>query len=215
MRLIMKTIISLFFVFSLLSFAPAFCAEIVPTSYVFDITPPVWGFPDDTGFQLIDGLYGDDHIIGSPANYPWVGWHYDNEGTRLVTIDFTFAEKSSFNRIEVGAYKQYNSIVPLPSVDIFVSSDGSLWGSPIASYAPSSDLPNEMRYTLTLDKLDISTQYARVSLSHEMTGYWIISDEIDFFGEISGLSIPLPSALMLFGSGLFLLIGFKKFSKIN
>lgn len=171
-----------------------FSLEIVPQKYDVDRRPDSmsYDYSDQTGRQLIDGMYGGTQVgynLGSGQAYEWVGWNVEDP---VVNVDFTFDSVYTFNKVDLSSIQQggLNNIV-MPSFSLFSSLDGSpgSW-SLIDSVLVPESLANDGRQTLSLDGLSVESQFLRVAITHSLNGPWSFSDEIDFFGTPTTTAVP-------------------------
>jgi hypothetical protein len=74
--------------------------QITPTSYTFipGAKQGTYSYADETGVQLIDGLYGPARLVDQASSDPYVGWLAEH-----VTINFQFAELTTFNEVTVSS----------------------------------------------------------------------------------------------------------------
>ena len=184
-------------------------AELVPLSYTFDRGADcgTWCYPDSTGRELIDGVYGRQGWgadLGNGNAAEWVGWVGDSP----VNIDFDFCRPVDVDSVSVGTTQDNLGDVVIPSVSVYWSNDRIEWNFMQGLLMPES-ASNDRDYMstaaphvfLTLDGLGISAaRYVRVSLIHSLDGPWTFADEVDF----NGAPVPEPgtSAPMLGGLGL-------------
>ncbi len=207
-----KLVIALATGFSILGtafIAQAALMEITPVSYSFDRATDVgsYDYVDSGGIQLTDGQYGVAPWwadLGNGPAYEWVGWVWDSP----VNIDFNLGSLVEINQINIGTVQDVPDDVVLPSVNLYSSNNGSTWNLFHNYFVPESDLNNEKYYTYNFTDLSITGQYFRVSLYNSYDGPWTFTDEIDFYHD-STASVPEPATMLLFGSGIVSLIGFR------
>jgi len=194
----------------LLGFAAnaARASEILPVGYVFDKATDVGSYPyhDETGFQLIDGQYGIapwSADLGNGNAYEWVGWTQDTP----INIDFDFGSSVGIGSIHVGSVQDHPGDVVLPSINLYSSSDGSLWDLKASIFVPESSANDNAYRTFEFDNLGLNARFVRVSLIHSLDGPWTFVDEVDFY---QGAAVPVPGAVWLLGTGLLGLLGLRR-----
>jgi hypothetical protein len=170
--------------------------QITPTSYTFipGARAGSYSYADETGVQLIDGLYGTAYLLEQSYADPYVGWMAEH-----VTINFQFAELTTFNQVTVSALQKWLGNIVLPDVYLNTSVDGVTW-TPVASLiTPESWLNDYAKKLLTLSGLDVTTKYLQVELKRNDKGPWIFTDEILFAGivldtQLTASSTAVPDA---------------------
>ncbi len=163
---------------------------LVPSSYT--ATPGegiaqggAYNYFDETGSQLIDGIYGANNrhanLRKGPA-YEWVGWRVANP-----IITFYFPEPVTidqvginFNRTKCAALIHFPSTVNIGGTDFTVADNAILVG--------------------THGMVDFSGSWTGTTLTVTLTDNdpkrWIFVDEITFDG-VASFAVPEPSALVL------------------
>src|SRR5688500_630238 len=88
----------------LCGFLSAEAVQITPTSYTFipGARAGSYSYADETGVQLIDGQYGTAYLLDQSYADPYVGWMAEH-----VTINFQFAQLSTFNQVTVSALQKW------------------------------------------------------------------------------------------------------------
>ncbi|MEG3767181.1 PEP-CTERM sorting domain-containing protein [Alteromonas sp. 14N.309.X.WAT.G.H12] len=179
--------------------------EINPLSYsVLQATDcGSYCYHDETGSQLIDGLYGT-HIwqadLGNGNAYEWLGWTDDS-----VYIVFDFGALTMVNEIIVGTVQDRLNDVVFPSISVGTSVDGVTWGTPFHSlYVPENTANNLVHGDLTLSALNQTARYFVLNLEFSLDGPWTFTDEVDFYQNVS-VSVPAPNSFVLLTLGLAIL----------
>ena len=152
-------------------------APIIPTSYNYNVSP--WGYWDDTGTQLTDGLYNNvipGANLATPDAYNWVGWDGNSP-----SITFNFNQVVTINTLALSSVKWTNAAVYLPTQvtigsDVFSVNDGD--------------------YT-NLDKalLSFNGSWTGTALTVQLErgGQWTFLDEVSFDGVIGAGTNNPPS----------------------
>lgn len=141
-------------------------SPIVPTSYSYNQGP--WGYWDDTGSQLTDGLYNDlipGVNLATPNAYNWVGF---SGGTPSVT--FNFGSSVTIDQVSLSMAHWTPAAVYLPSQVLLNST---------AFAVNSGNYPN-MNHAL----LEFSGSWIGSTLTLTITpgypGVWTFLDEVTF-----------------------------------
>lgn len=168
--------------------------EIVPLSYTFDQGTDVGSYPyhDDTGRQLIDGVYGYNVTdwAGRGNAYEWLGW----VSSPTVNIDFDFGGPTAIQEIRLGTTQDSLTDVVVPSIYIYTSNNLSTWTLAGSQVIPESNAYNLTYQTITLSNLSIASRYIRVSARFSLDGPWTFLDEVDFYQTVP---VPEPTSLWL------------------
>ena len=161
---------------------------IVPVSYTYAASP--WGYWDDTGGQLTDGLYNGlipGVSLATPDAYNWVGW---SGNVPSVTFDF-------------------GATVTIQSLTI----DAALW-TPAGVYLPGQVTINADTFNVTPDGytgfanmdraiLNFGGSWTGSTLTLNFTaapntGAWTFLDEVSFDGHVGGNSVPDSGATLAY-----------------
>ena len=167
-------------------------APLVPTGYT---APPGEGIAqggsynyfDETGTQLIDGIYGANDWsanLGNGNAYEWVGWKIADP---LIT--FQFSGPVTINQVGI----DFNRNEGIPG--IFLPPTVSI-GSTDFTVAPDA-IPDASRGTIFFNG-SWSGATLTIDLADANTERWIFLDEITF----DGVTIPEPSVFLLLTGGL-------------
>lgn len=178
---------------------------VTPSSYTFTPTDKHYQYADSTGRELIDGQFGTAQLIPEPNKEPWVGWGW----TPLVTINFEFDQLTTLESVTVDALQTFVGSIVLPNVSLLTSVDGTTW-TPVANLLTPVSSANDYRKTaLTLDNLDLTTEYLQIQLHRNPTvavNTWIFVDEVTFSAADSGLR-ALDATSVPDATGSFALLG--------
>jgi|SRR5687767_2723405 len=178
----------------LCGFFSAQAVQITPTSYTFvpGARQGSYSYADETGVQLIDGKYGSAYLVDQSYADPYVGWMAEH-----VTINFQFAEVTTFNQVTVSALQKWLGNIVLPDVYLNTSVDGVRWTAVASLITPEIWQNDYAKKLLTLSGLDVTTKYLQVELKRNDKGPWIFTDEILFAGivldtQLTASSIAVP-----------------------
>ncbi len=135
----------------------------MPTSYSFNPTIS-WGYIDDTGSQLTDGVYAPVEPGVSLTTYEWLGWDGSNP-----SITFNFGSEVSIDQVSLSMAHWTNAAVYLPESIVI--------GGTAFTVNPA-DYPNLNHALLTFDiawtgsslTIDLDSSHNR----------WIFIDEVTF-----------------------------------
>jgi hypothetical protein len=164
--------------------------QITPESYSFvpGARQGSYSYADETGRQLIDGLYGSAYLLDQSYADPYVGWM-----TELVTLHFQFEELTTFDSVTVSALQKWLGNIVLPDVHLYTSVDGVNW-SPVGSLITPEDWRNDYaKKMLTLSGLNITTEHLQIELARNDKGPWIFVDEVLFSGTVPEGTIRVAS----------------------
>jgi hypothetical protein len=193
MEFVRKCLISSALVLPVLWSSPAGASPLVPTSYT--ATPGegiaqggTYNYFDDTGRQLIDGIYGTNDWsanLGNGNAYEWVGWRVADP-----VITFQFSGPVTIDQVGIDFNRTEE-----PTALIFLPGTVSIGGTDF-SVAPNA-IPDDSRGTLFFNGSWNGTTLT-IDLVHSNPNTWIFVDEITF----DGVLVPEPSAFMLLTGGL-------------
>ena len=178
---------------ALMACVPAVMAgPITVSSYTIN-TPTESGYPDDTGVQLIDGLFGTIDLISAGAAVPWVGWI----NTDAISMTFNFSSIQSVTSVSIDFLLETVNFSYLPdSVNI----GGQIF--PIDSVAFKNQYGDSGTGFLTFNLSSaINTQSLAVELDKAGSGFHILIDEVTFASNTTA-GTPEPATLGLIGGGL-------------
>jgi hypothetical protein len=188
--------------------------QVDPASYSFvpGSKQGTYSYADEGGTQLTDGIYGPSRLRSQEDAVPYVGWQ-----APLVTINFNFAEQTTFNSVTVSSLQAWIGNIALPDVFLYSSTDGQNWTQVSSLITPESSVNNYQKGSLTLSGLDFTTEFLQIQLGRNNIGKWIFVDEIDFDGfvpstsETVGTNVPeVSSTLALLGLGMSSLVLFRR-----
>ena len=150
---------------------------VTPTSYTFvpGTKQGTYSYIDETGSQLTDGLYGPSRVLSQADAVPYLGWL-----APLVTLNFTFAEATTFESVTVSSLQAWLGNIVLPDVVLYSSNDGVSWTQVASLITPESADNNYAKKDLTLDGLNVTAQYLQIELRRNVLGPWIFTDEVTF-----------------------------------
>ena len=176
--------------------SPAGATPLVPTSYT--ATPGegitqggTYDYFDDTGRQLIDGIYGVNDWsanLGNGNAYEWVGWRFADP---QITFQFSGPVTISQVGIDFNRTEESTAFIFLPGTVSIGSTDFTV--------APDA-IPNDTRGTVFFNGSWSGTTLT-IDLAHSNPNTWIFVDEITFDGVV----VPEPSVFMLLIGGLGML----------
>ncbi|HEY8994298.1 MAG TPA: hypothetical protein VIM71_06545 [Lacunisphaera sp.] len=141
-------------------------SPITPTSYSYNQAP--WGYWDDTGSQLTDGLYNaliPGVNLATPDAYNWVGFA---GGTPSVT--FNFGASVTINSLALSMANWTPAAVYLPNLVVINSSNFAV--------NPGS-YPN-MDHVLLSFNGSWTGNSLTLTLTPAYTGVWTFVDEVTF-----------------------------------
>ena len=127
-------------------------------------------YTDETGTQLVDGVFGTDDILADLGNgtaYEWVGW---TDATEPVTLTFTLDGEVDIASVEIGIYHR-------DGLGIFVPESVAING--LSVDLPAGEVPNNQRMDLVFSG-PFTGPEVQVVLHHRGRG-WIMVDEMQFF----------------------------------
>jgi hypothetical protein len=190
--------------------------QVTPTSYSFvpGTKQGTYSYIDETGNQLIDGLYGPSKVLSQADAVPYLGWL-----APMVTLNFSFAQATTFESVTVSSLQAWLGNIVLPDVVLYSSNDGLNWTQVASLVTPESSANNYAKKDLTLDGLNVTAQYLQIELRRNALGPWIFTDEVTFssLGNLTSQSTtggtPVPEAgttLALLGLGIAGLAAFRK-----
>ena len=197
--------LAVLFTFTFVFSAKAALVEVLPQSYTFDRATDcgTYCYHDETGVQLIDGIYGSNiwqANLGNGPAYEWLGWT-----DRGVSLIFDFGNVTTINQIVVGTVQDHINDVVFPSVYAYTSSDGVNYGSLIGSLSvPESSANDQTHGSLTLSGFNQASRYFMVDLAFSFNGPWTFADEVDFY-QTASTPVPAPQSLLLLSMGLLLI----------
>jgi hypothetical protein len=173
--------------------APVFAGPILVSSYTIN-TPTEPSYPDDTGVQLIDGLFGTTDLVSPGAAIPWVGWN----GTSVMSMTFNFSSVQSITAVSIDFLLETVNFSYLPdSVNI----GGQIF--PVDSVAFKALYGDAGTGFLTFNLPSaINTQSLAVELDKPNSGVHILIDEVTFAGGAAA-GAPEPATFGMIGAGLF------------
>lgn len=177
----------------LLVCAPSvFASPITVSSYTIN-TPTEAPYPDDTGVQLTDGIFGTTDLISAGAAVPWVGWI----NTNAISMTFNFSTIQSITAVSIDFLLETVNFSYLPdSVNI----GGQIF--PVDSVAFKNQFGDAGTGFVTFNLLSpINTQSLAVELDKANSGFHILIDEVTFAGNTSTTS-PEPATFGFIGAGL-------------
>jgi len=197
MKFVRECLISSALVLPVFGSSPAGATPLVPISYT--ATPGegiaqggTYNYFDDTGRQLIDGIYGVNDWsanLGNGNAYEWVGWRFADP-----VITFQFSGPVTVNQVGIDFNRAEES-----TALIFLPGTVSIGGT---DFTVASDaIPNDTRGTLFFNGSWSGTTLT-INLVHANPNTWIFVDEMTFDGVV----IPEPSVFMLLTGGLGLLL---------
>jgi PEP-CTERM motif len=168
---------------------PVFAGPITVSSYTIN-TATEASFPDDTGLQLTDGLFGSTDLSSSAAFFPWVGWL----NTNAISMTFNFGSIQSITSVSIDFLLETQNFAFLPdSVNI---------GGQVFSVDPNA-IGNPATGFLTFNLSSaINTQSLAVELDKANTGFHILIDEVTFDGGTAATGAPEPATFGMIGAGL-------------
>lgn len=148
--------------------------SLVPASYSSNFASGA--YPDDTGNQLIDGLFqsltpGVTLCVGTCYN--WVGW----DGYRNPSILFDFGQVVTVNSVSISMANWNPAGVDLPSQVKINSNTFNVTGS----FTPTD------KALLTFNGSWVGQT---LSLDLTSTNYWTFIDEVSFDGQVGPTSVP-------------------------
>jgi hypothetical protein len=194
----------------------SYALPVTPTSYTFvpGTKQGTYSYIDETGNQLTDGLYGPSRLWSQADAVPYLGWL-----APMVTLNFNFAEATTFESVTVSALQAWLGNIVLPDVFLYASNDGVSW-TPVANLVtPETSANNYAKANLTLDGLNVTAQYLQIELRRNVLGPWIFTDEVTFNsldpleGQSTTPATTVPEAgttLALLGIGISSLALFRK-----
>lgn len=192
--------------------------QITPSAYSFipGTRQGSYSYADETGTQLIDGIYGGVALPDQTSAIPYLGWL-----APLVTLQFEFEQLTTFNSVTVSSLQKWLGNIVLPDVHLSTSVDGVNW-SPVASLiTPESAVNDWAKRMLTLSGLNITTEFLQIELARNDQGPWIFVDEVLFSGtvpegvmrvtSVTTTAVPdAASTFALLGIGLSSLLLFRR-----
>lgn len=175
-------------------------AAVIPLSYV--ATPGqgraqggTFNYFDDTGRQLIDGVYGVNWLgadLGNGEAFEWVAWK-----STQPTIVFQFDRVVSLASMTIGLNRREDAAV-------YTRINGNAGGALFS--IPQDLFPTYTRGDFTFNfPVPFVGSSMTLSLVDNYPDRWIFVDEITFQGTPASTVVPLPGALALMLPGLALL----------
>lgn len=177
--------------------APLAAQLVVPLNYT--ATPGegqaqggTFNYFDDTGRQLIDGVFGVHDWTANLGNgnaYEWIGWISVNP-----SLTFNFAATVGVSAVMLGFSRAQGAGIFLPPVVTIGGQTFTLTGNEFAD-----GLRQNLTFNLT--QPFFGTQLT-MSLLDNDPGRWIFLDEVQF----TAIAVPEPSAAALLALGAALLV---------
>jgi hypothetical protein len=172
--------------------SPAGATPVIPLSYTATVGEGVaqggtFNYPDATGGQLTDGIYGINDWTANLGNgnaYEWVGWRVADP-----VLTFQFAGPVTITQVGI----DFNRTEP---VGLIFLPNAVTIGSADFTVAPNA-IPDSTRGTLFFDGLWVGNSLT-IHLADANPHNWIFVDEITF----NVVQVPEPSVLVLLTVGL-------------
>ncbi|MFZ0829367.1 MAG: hypothetical protein WAO02_18305 [Verrucomicrobiia bacterium] len=191
MEFVRKHVILLALVLAAGGSSPAGAIPLAPTGYT--ATPGegiaqggLYNYFDETGSQLIDGIYGANDWsadLGNGPAYEWVAWKVADP-----VITFQFSGPVIVNQVGIDFNRSDPDGIVLPNMVTVGGTDFTV--------APDA-IPNASRGTVDFDGTWSGTTLT-IDMTHGAPNQWIFVDEITF----NGIVVPEPPVFMLLAGGL-------------
>lgn len=170
-------------------------AALIPSSYSYMMPPEgtaqggSYDYFDETGVQLIDGLYGVNDWqanLGNGPAYEWVGWA-ENPGILMVDFGTTV----TVTGVSIGFNRAEWANIYLPA-DVLI--DGYMF------ILTGSEIADNTRGTLSFP-ISWTGQFLPVALLDLSMSTWIFIDEMTFVPEPGAYAFVAGLGLLAFGAG--------------